>query len=119
MLPVLGTLAISGVIGSLISDDSKSESLINSAKIYEAKADSLEQTNLELQKTLNKAVKIKVDEEEKKLELEYIKQLRKEKELERIINEQLEIYKNTSDLIEKQKIKEIIQELKIQALKGE
>lgn len=108
MLPILGATIVGGIVGSLTSDDSKSASLISSAKRYEEAADNLMQVNSELQRTLNKAIKVKVDEEEKRLALKYAKQLAKEQELERIINEQLIIYKETTDIEEKKKLESII-----------
>lgn len=119
MLPVIGATIVGGIIGGLTNDNSGSESIRNSARRYKAAADNLRESNAELNRTLSKAVNTKIDEEQKKLELKYGKQLAKVRDLERIINEQLEIYKNTTDIKDKEKIKEVIIKLKEQALKGE
>lgn len=118
MLPAIGSVILGGVVGGLMGDNNESTRLSSSARIYEAEADAQREYNSELTRTLDKMIttKSKAIDEVNTVKLARLRQ--KTNELERIINEQLEIYKNTTDIKDKEKIKEVIIKLKEQALKG-
>lgn len=119
MLPIIGSVIVGGIVGGLMGDDSESTRLKNSARTYEAKADAQREYNSELARTLDKAIKTKSEEIDKVNAINLANLRQKTNELERIINEQLKIYKNTKDIVEKERIKQVIQILQEQALKGE